>query len=82
LQLVAFLPSAKRKDIVYLPLYGDLLAITRQGFPSAIEFSGILFGTTLPAAIITLLPILTDGRMTLPAPIYTLSPISIGETFT
>ena len=48
------------------------------GVPAYSTFSGTSESTTLFAAITLLLPILTSGRTTTPAPNQTLSPIFIG----
>jgi hypothetical protein len=49
-----------------------------QGFPKASMLSGISFVTTLPAPIVTLLPMVIPGKTTVLPPIQTLSPICIG----
>ena len=53
--------------------------ITLQGLPTAIEFEGISFVTTLPAPMVTLLPMVTPGRMVTLPPIHTLSPMLTGS---
>jgi len=45
-----------------------------QGFPKASTLSGISFVTTLPAPIVTLLPMVIPGKTTVLPPIHTLSP--------
>ena len=52
--------------------------ITLQGFPTATQFSGIDFVTTLPAPIVTLSPIVTPGKIIEHPPIQTLFPIATG----
>lgn len=47
-----------------------------QGLPTAIQLSGISLTTTLPAPIVTLLPIRTCPTMVTLAPKETLSPIT------
>ena len=54
----------------------SFLCWTLQGLPKAVTPSGISETTTLPAPIITSLPIFTPWRITLPAPIHVPSPIS------
>lgn len=49
--------------------------MTFAGFPAAIALSGILFTTTEPAPIVTLLPILTFPIIVTFAPKETLLPI-------
>jgi len=51
---------------------------TLQGFPTAKTLSGTSLVTTLPAPIVTLLPMVTPGSMTVLPPIQTLSPIFTG----
>ncbi len=55
--------------------------ITRQGFPTANEFSGIDLLTTLPAPITEFLPIVTPGKIITPPPIQTLSSIVTGKAY-
>jgi hypothetical protein len=50
-----------------------------HGFPKATELSGIDFVTTLPAPITQLFPTFTPGRIIVPPPIHTLSPIVTGR---
>lgn len=49
------------------------------GLPTATEFSGTFFVTTLPAPITELSPILTPGRIILPEPIQTFLPIQTAD---
>lgn len=51
---------------------------TLQGFPKASTLSGISLVTTLPAPIVTLLPIVTPGKIIEFPPIHTLSPMVTG----
>ena len=51
----------------------------RQGFPTATQFDGRDLFTTLPAPITQLLPIVTPGKMIVPPPIHTSSPIVTGK---
>ena len=46
-----------------------------QGFPKASMLAGISFVTTLPAPIVTLLPMVMPGKTTVLPPIQQLSPI-------
>lgn len=50
-----------------------------QGLPTATTLSGIHFATTDPAPIVTLLPIVTPGRIVTVPPTQTLSPIFTGS---
>jgi hypothetical protein len=52
-----------------------MLLITFAGFPTAIEYSGMLFVTTAPLPITEHFPILTPGNIIAPAPIHASSPI-------
>ena len=54
---------------------------TLQGFPTAIELSGIFLFTREFAPIITLLPIFNSGKIVEFATIHTLLPIVIGFPF-
>ena len=51
---------------------------TLQGLPTATQPSGISFTTTLPAPMVTLLPMVTPGRMVTDPPIQTWSPMVTG----
>ena len=66
--------------IFYSTFY--LISLTfLQGLPYAIELSGMSFVTTLPAPIVTLLPIVTPGSTTTFPPNHTLLPTLIGFTY-
>ena len=52
--------------------------MTRHGFPTAIESSGISFVTTDPAPMVHRWPMVTPGRIVTLPPIQTSSPIVIG----
>lgn len=53
--------------------------MTRQGLPTATQFSGIERVTTLPAPITLFLPMTTPGKRIAPPPIQTLSSILTGR---
>ena len=50
-----------------------------HGLPTATQLSGIFLTTTLPAPIVTLLPIVIPGRIVTLPPIHTLLPIVTGK---
>lgn len=56
-----------------------ILRMTRHGFPTASEFSGISFVTTLPAPITEPSPMVTPGSTTTPPPSQQPFPIRIGK---
>ena len=58
-----------------------IFLITRHGFPTATQFAGISFVTTLPAPITVPSPIDTPGRMIAPPPIQHPLPIFTGKAY-
>src|SRR5699024_1833753 len=65
--------------IVWILLSDFRYRITLHGFPTATQFAGIDFVTTLPAPITLPVPIVMPARIILPPPIHTLSSTVIGR---
>ena len=61
-------------------MYSSYVQINRSGLPHATILSGIFLATTLPAPIITLLPIVTLPNMIHPQPMNTSLPMLILPT--
>ena len=67
--------SSNSRSLKYSFLSASVIVrITLQGFPAAMDQSGISLVTTLPAPITVLFPMCTPGQMTVFPPIHTLSP--------
>ena len=69
----------KSNDLKHYILSPLILRITLHGLPTASEFSGISFVTTLPAPITEPSPIVTPGRTITPPPSQQPFPIFIGN---
>ena len=62
----------------FLLCYFYRFLMTLQGLPTATVFDGISLTTTEPAPMVTLLPMVTPGRMVTLPPIHTLWPMVTG----
>lgn len=62
-------------------MYSVVDFMIRAGFPTATLLSGMSWVTTLPAPMTTLLPIVTPGRITEPAPTNVLLPMRTRPIF-
>ena len=70
--------NVMHSNIRQMKVYCHNRRITRHGFPTATQFSGMERVTTLPAPMTLFLPIVTPGRRIAPPPIQTPSSIVTG----